>query len=218
MSYCTDQYSVVKLPPTPTDNASRAVIEFDSAHNAVRFVTHTHFGSAPGAPPHQKLRAVLIEPDRPPVSSALAERSPLTLDRIPMPLAHDGSIRLGATNAYSGCTVRLTGLPGSLPFRMILDRLAQEEYNVVNAPTFITDERSTDDLVIVRAEKQYVQLEQLLANLADDWYSPPSPYSTSTATRSPYVQYLVRLKTVAEAHRLSRQWHSTWPTWGKDNS
>ena len=29
-----------------------------------------------------------------------------------------------------------------------------------------------------------------------------------------FGQFLVRLPSIAEAHRLVREWHATWPSWG----
>ena len=145
--------SVVKLPNPNVGPSPRAIIEFDSSYNAVRFVEATRTASGPGSP-QQFIRARLIDPTKAPITPALRERTPLTLDRVPIPTSENGSILYAATNAYSGRTVLITGLPAKVPYRAIIDRLAQEEYNVVHAPTFLSDERSTDDLVQIHPDKR----------------------------------------------------------------
>lgn len=129
------------------------MIEFDSAFSAVRFIENTKSTSGPGSPQAQ-LACTLVDSGLPPITPALIARTPLTLDREPLPKTYDGSIRMAATNAYSGRSVVLSGFPASIPPRRILDKLSEEDYQVVNAPTFLSDARPSDELVPIEVEKR----------------------------------------------------------------
>lgn len=95
-----------------------------------------------------------------PVPEGLIARTPLTLDRVPIPTTFDDQVNLAATNVYSGRTVVLSGLPQHLPYRRILDKLAEEDYDVLSAPTFLTDERAVDELVRMEEPKPCVHFRR----------------------------------------------------------
>ena len=191
--------------------AGRSFIEFDNPLNALRFM-HDLNHSKRQSPLDQKIVANLIDPAQPPYLRMILDRTPLALTPHNLTVytvpsndpqqSLEARLNLRKTLEYSGRTVLLRNIRRSTSALHILEALRRDDFYPERAPGMVP----TPQPGINQTRTPPVRMDDII-----EVGSQHLRFETS------WKSLLVRLPSTAEAHRLVRQWHATYPEWAGPN-